>query len=175
MKILAILLVLFNFLIPGKPAPKAGVYLEKGSELIAYQSAGENGKVIFHHLDAGSYRLSLTFPKQDGKFLKDNPRNRTQTKAAYNPHKKTYYYQGEEGYFVVRFTDLSKVKSENFHASFSEEKDEKNTFVVVTKFGAHRNNASIGVSVRAITAAQFKKAADRAGNDISTLSIPNNR
>lgn len=175
MKILAVLLVIFNFLTPGKPTPRAGIYLEKGTQTVAYQSTGEKGKVIFHHLDAGSYRLLLTFPQQEGKFIKDKPRNRTLTKATYNAKNRTYYYQSEEGYFAVRFYGLSKIKSENFHPTFSEEKEEEVTYIVVSKFGAHQRNASIGVSVRAITAARFKKATEKADSDLSTLSIPNIR
>ncbi|MFV0593600.1 MAG: hypothetical protein ACK5M7_19670 [Draconibacterium sp.] len=175
MKILAILLVIFNFLTPGKPAQKAEVYLEKGTDVIAYQSTGEKGKATFQYLDAGSYRLLFTFPQQNGKFIKDTPKNRTLTKATYNARNKTYYYHGEEGYFSIRFYGLSKIKSENFQAVFSEEKDDDGTYIVVAKFGAHRRNASIGVSVQAITSGQFKKAVEKAGTDLSTLSIPNVR
>jgi len=173
MKILAVLLVIFNFLTPGKPTSKAEIYLEKGAETIAYQSTGEKGRVIFHHLDAGSYQMLLTFPQQKGKFIKDKNKNRTLTKATYNPKNKTYYYQGEEGYFSIRFYGLSRIKSENFHAAFSEEREEEANYIAVAKFGAHRRNASIGVSIRAITAAQFQKVAEKAGSDLSTLSIPN--
>ncbi|MCK3685374.1 hypothetical protein [Maribellus sp. YY47] len=175
MKILAVLFVIFNFLTPGKPTPKAEVYLEKGAETIAYQSTGETGKAIFHYLDAGSYRLLLTFPQQEGKFIKDKPRNRTLTKATYNAKNKTYYYQSAEGYFAVRFYGLSKIRSENFQASFSEEKEEEVKYIVIAKFGAHQRNASIGVSIRAITAARFKKAAEKAQSNLSSLSTPNIR
>lgn len=175
MRLLLILLLPVFLLFGGKRAEKTEVYLEKGKQLIAFQVTGEKGKVAFDHLDEGSYRLLLVFPQQEGKYIKDKPRHRTLSKAAYNRRKKTYYYQGSEGYFAIKFFGISKVKSENFLAVFKEERDEEDTYNVIARFGAHANNASIGISVKAITAAQFQKATEKAGNDISTLSIPNIR
>lgn len=175
MRLLLILLMPVFLLFDGKPADKTQVYLEKGTQLIAFQVTGEKGKVEFDHLDAGSYRLSLVFPEQEGKYIKTKPKHSTLTKATYNPRNKTYYYQGDEGYFAIKFTGVSKIKSENFEAIFKEEHDEQDTYNIIAQFGAHSKNASIGVFVKAITAAKFKKASEKTGSDISTLSIPNIR
>ena len=172
MYFLLILLVPVLSIFGGHPAEKVEVYLEKGKQLIAFQVSGEKGKVTFDHLDEGSYRLLLIFPQQEGKYIKDKPKHRTLTKAAYNSRNKTYYYQGDEGYFAITFVGTSKVKSENFMAVFKEEHDAEDTYNVIAQFGAHGKNASIGISVKALTAAQFKKAAEKTRNDISTLSIP---
>lgn len=161
------LLLFFN----GKPAGKTEVYLEKGEQLIAFQGTGEKGKVSFEHLDAGSYNLSVVFPQQEGKFIKEKPKHESMTKATYNAKTKIYYYQGTEGFFAVKFTGLSKIRSENFKAVFKEVKEEEDTFSIIAEFGIHRNGGSIGVLVKAITAAQFKKASDKIGQDISTQSI----
>ena len=102
----------------GKPAEKTEVYLEKGGQLIAFQATGEKGKVSFKHLDEGSYKLLLVFPQQEGKYMKEKPKHETVTKATYNPKNKTYYYQGTEGFFSIKFRDISRIRSENFSAVF---------------------------------------------------------
>ncbi len=174
-RLLLILFVALLSIFGGRPAEKAEIYLENGTGLIAYQQTGEKGKVSFGHLDAGSYRLLVIFPQQEGKYIKEKPKHRSLTKATYNPRNKTYYYQGKEGFFAIHFSGISNVKSENFQAVYKEERDEEETYNLIVQFGAHRNNASIKISVAAITAAQFKKASEKAGTDISTLSIPNIR
>ena len=175
MRLVVILFVAFLSIFSGKPAKNTEVYLEKGKQLIAYQITGEKGKIDFRHLDPGSYRISVIFPQQDGKYIKDKPKHRTMTKATYNPKNKTYYYRGDEGYFALKFTGLSKIKSENFRAVFKEERTDEKTYIIISEFGAHSKNASIGISIQAITAAQFKRASEKSTNDISTLSIPNIR
>ncbi|AHW61815.1 hypothetical protein SAMN05444285_102137 [Draconibacterium orientale] len=155
----------------GKPAENTGVYLEKGGQLIAFQVTGEKGKVSFKHLDEGSYKLLLVFPQQEGKYIKEKPRHETMTKATYNPKNKTYYYQGTEGFFAIKFRNISRIRSENFSAIFREELDEEDKFNAIAEFGIHNSGGSIGLSVEAITAAKFKKAADKIGQDISTQSI----
>ncbi|WP_321369428.1 hypothetical protein [uncultured Draconibacterium sp.] len=155
----------------GKPAEKTEVYLEKGGQLIAFQATGEKGKVSFKHLDEGSYKLLLVFPQQEGKYIKEKPRHETMTKTTYNPKNKTYYYQGIEGFFSIKFRNLSRIKSENFSAIFREEQDGEDKFNAIAEFGIHNAGGSVGVLVEAITAAQFKKAADKIGQDISTQSI----
>lgn len=174
MRLLFLLFAGLILLFGGKPAKNTGLYLEKGSQLIAYQITGDKGKVSFDYLDEGSYKISVLFPQQEGKYIKDKPKHRTLSKASYNTKKRTYYYQGDEGYFAIKFSGLSKIKSENFNAVFSEEKDGEDTYNVILQFGAHGTNASITVSVEVLTAAQFKKATDKATN-ISNLSIPNIR
>lgn len=175
MRLLLILFVALLSIFGGRPAEKAEIYLEKGTELIAFQRTGEKGKVSFDYLDAGSYRLLVIFPQQDGKYIKEKPKHRSLTKATYNPRNKSYYYQGKEGFFAIHFSGISNIKSENFHAMYKEERDEEDTYNLIVQFGAHRNNASIKINVEAITAVQFQKACEKAGTDISTLSIPNIR
>ncbi len=167
------ILLFFNILSVfwGKPAADTEVYLDKGKQLVAFQATGEQGKVSFSYLDEGSYKLLLIFPQQEGKYLKEKPRHQTLTKATYNPKTKTYYYQGREGYFAVKFLGISKVYSENFRAVFKEERDEEDTFIAIAEFGVHRNGGSLGVSVKALTAARFKKATEKIGQDISMQSI----
>ncbi|WP_320110869.1 hypothetical protein [Draconibacterium orientale] len=155
----------------GKPAENTEVYLDKGDQLIAFQATGEKGKVSFKYLDEGSYKLLLVFPQQEGKYIKEKPRHETMTKATYNPKNKTYYYQGTEGFFAIKFRNISRIRSENFSAIFREEQDEEDKFNAIAEFGIHNAGGSIGVFVKAITAAQFKKAADKIGQDISTQSI----
>ncbi|WP_303925290.1 hypothetical protein [Draconibacterium sediminis] len=155
----------------GKPAEETEVYLQKGGRLIAFQATGEKGKVSFKHLDEGSYKLLLVFPQQEGKYIKEKPKHETMTKATYNPKNKTYYYQGTEGFFAIKFRDLSKIKSQNFSAIYREEQDGEDTFNAIAEFGIHKAGGSVGIFVEAITAAQFRKAADKIGQDISTQSI----
>ena len=45
--------------------------------------------------------------------------------------------------------------------------------IVISQFQTNKNGAQIALFIKALTAAQFKRATDKAGNDISTLSIPN--
>ncbi len=171
MNLLVLLYFAFFSIFTGKPAPKTEVYLEKGSELIAFQVTGKQGKVTFDHLDAGSYHISLLFPQQEGKYLKEKSKHQTMTKATYNSKSKTYYYQGVEGYFSVKFSGISKIDGENFAAVFKEEHEEEATYSIISEFGAHKDGASISLSIKAITASDFKKATDKIGQDISTQSI----
>lgn len=173
MNLFVLLFLSFFSIFSGKPAAEIRVYLEKGAqkELIAFQLTGEKGKVSFHHLDAASYRLLLIFPQQEGKYIKEKPRHQTMTKATYNPKTKTYYYQGFEGYFAIKFSGISKIDGENFAAVFKEERGEIENINCIAEFGAHKNGASISLFVKAITASEFKKAADKIGQDISTQSI----
>lgn len=171
MNLLILLFATFLLLFTGKPAEETKVYLEKGEQLIAFQATGEKGKVSFDYLDAGSYSLSLALPQQGGKYIKEKPKHGSMTKATYNPKTKTYYYQGNEGYFAIKFTNTSKIKGDNFRAVFKEDRDDEYTFYVIAEFGIHRNGGSIGILVKAITASQFKKASDKIGQDISTQSI----
>lgn len=171
MNLFVLLFISIFSIFTGKPATKTEVYLENGSELIAFQLTGEKGKASFGHLDAGKYQILLLFPQQEGKYLKEKAKHQTMTKATYNPKTKTYYYQGTEGYFSIHFSGISKINGENFKAVFKEDRDDEEIYSIISEFAAHRNGASISLSVKAITAAQFKKAADKIGQDISTLSI----
>lgn len=171
MNLLVLLFTALLLIFTGKPAERTEVYLEKGEQLIAFQATGEKGKVSFEHLDAGSYRVSVVLPQQEGKYIKEKRKHESMTKATYNPKTKTYYYQGTEGYFAIKFTSTSKIQRDNFSAVFKENRDEEDTYYVLAEFGIHRNGGSIEVLVKAITAAQFKKASDKIGQDISTQSI----
>ena len=155
----------------GKPASKTEIYLEKGSELIAFQLTGKQGKVTFDHLDAGSYEILVLFPQQEGKYIVEKRKHQTMTKATYNAKNKTYYYQGIEGYFSIKFSGISKIDGENFAAVFNEETGDEVNRNSIVEFGAHKNGASISLSIKAITASDFKKAADKIGQDISSQSI----
>lgn len=158
-----------------RPAQNTEVFLEKGAQLIAYQITGENGKVDFRYLDAGSYKLSVVFPQQAGKFIETKPNFQTLAKACYNSKNKTYYYQSNEGYFALKFSGISKIKSDNFRVVLREEEQAEKKFIVLAEFGAHGKNASLRVSVRAITAGRFQKSSEKADINISMLSIPNIR
>ena len=158
-----------------QPAQSTEVFLEKGSQLIAYQITGEKGKVDFRYLDAGSYKLSVVFPQQSGKFVETKPKFQTLAKACYHSKNKTYYYQSNEGYFALKFSGISKIRSENFQLVLREEEHAEKKFIVILEFGAHGKNASLGISIRAITAARFQKMAEKADTNISMLSIPNIR
>ncbi|MCY1721729.1 hypothetical protein OU798_15350 [Prolixibacteraceae bacterium Z1-6] len=160
-------------LFAGKSAANANVYIEKGAhrEVVAFKKTGIKGQVVFRHLDAATYRVLIVFPQQAGKLMEQKSKHQTMTKASYNQKNKTYYYQGEEGYFAIKFSDITRIKNENFLATFKEDHDEEGNFAVIAEFGAHKNGASISLSVKAITAAQFKKATNKIGHDISTQSI----
>jgi len=175
MQLTVLLLTAFFGIFPGKNAEHTEVFLEKGTQLIAYQITGEKGKADFRYLDAGSYKLSVVFPQQSGKYTETKPKHQSLTKAIYNSRNKTYYYQGNEGYFALKFSGISKIKSENFLVVFREEEQAQKRFIVISEFGAHGKNASLQVSVRAITAARFQKASKKADTNISTISIPNIR
>lgn len=173
MNLFVLLLISIFSIFSGKPAAETRVYLEKGAqkELIAFQVTGEKGDVSFQHLDAGSYQLLLVFPQQEGKYMEEKAKHKTMTKATYNPKTKTYYYQGVEGYFSVDFSGISKIDGKNFTVVFKEERGEEVNRHCIAEFGAHKSGASISIFIKAITASEFKRAADKIGQDISAMSI----
>jgi len=180
-----LLIILFTGLIPffsGKPVENAEITLDRGTgrRVVAFQQTGSQGKVMFKHLDAGNYRLMITFPQQEGKWVKEKPRHSTLTKATYNPANKTYYYQAEEGFFAIKISGLKKVEKESFKPLFREnrtreEEEDENIQIIVSQFLAKNRGATISVAVKAITAAQFKRVTLKTGGDISTISIPGAR
>lgn len=174
MKILFILLVAIWPFFSGKPVQDAVVILEniRNREPVAWQQTGENGKVTFQHLDAGSYRLLFDFPQLEGKWIKANRRNQVLTKSSYNPKNKTYYYQGEEGFFAVKFSQIRRIESENFNAVFQEIRMEERNEYVIARFQTFKNGARISLLVKKLTAAQFKRAVEKIDQDISHISIP---
>jgi hypothetical protein len=180
-----LLIILFMGLIPffsGKPVENAEITLDRGTgrKVVAFQQTGSQGKVAFKHLDAGNYRLMITFPQQEGKWVKERPRHSTLTKATYNPANKTYYYQAEEGFFAIKISGLKKVEKESFKPLFREnrtreEEEDESIQIIVSQFLAKNRGATISVAVKAITAAQFKRVTLKTGGDISTISIPGAR
>ena len=173
MRILILLFIsVFTFFTPGKPVLNARIFLEnnRGNQLIAFQQTGETGKASFKFLDAGNYQLSLQFPQQGGKWIKEKRRHRTLTKATFNENNRTYYYQGEEGFFSVKISGTKKINKENFKAVFHENEVEDGIRITIAQFRAGQG-AQLTVFIKAITAAQFKRFTEKVGNDISTISI----
>ena len=173
MKLIILLLITSMSIFSSKKVRDAKVYLEdiSGTELIAFQKTGEEGKVAFKYLDAGKYRILIDFPQQRGKWVEEKSKHSTLTKASYNAKTKSYFYQGYEGFFMIEFEGIKNIESENFGVVFKEDKDEEEIRIVLVEFIAGKDNANITVSVKAITASQFKKYTDKAENDISMFSI----
>ena len=168
---------LFNILasfsiFSSKKAQDAKVFLEdiSGIELIAFQKTGNEGKVAFKYLDAGKYRILISFPQQEGKWIEEKSKHSTLTKASYNSKTKSYFYQGYERFFMIDFEGIKKIESENFNVVFKEDKDEEEIRIVLAEFIANKDKAQLAISVKAITASDFKKATDKIGQDISTQS-----
>lgn len=174
MKHILLILVIALPFFSGKPTPGVNLYLEdgQGSNLIAYKQTGEQGKVSFGFLDGRTYRLLVEFPQQTGKWIEEKPRHATLSKAAFNPKNKTYYYQGMEGYFAIKFSGLRKIEHEKFNPVFREIRMEEGIQIIVLQFQTQRNGGQVNVQVRTLTAAQFKRKAEKASNDLSMLSIP---
>ena len=172
------LMILYMAIIPfigKKPAENTEIFLESISkrEIVAFQKTSEKGKAEFQYMEEGDYRLQVVFPQQEGKYLKNKRKTRTLTKASYDADSKTYYYQGIEGFFSVKFSGLKRIDSEDFYAVFRENRDENEIRIIIAQFQTRRDGAEISLSVNVLTAAQFKKATDKVGNDISMMSIPN--
>lgn len=156
-----------------KPAERAEVYLlDSRGEVIAFQKTGEKGKAAFQYIEDGNYRIMLVFPQQEGKYLKEKRRHQTLTKAAYNEKNKTYYYQGKEGYFSVKFSGLKRIDTANFKAIFHENKTDEEPEIEIAQFQTKRKGAQISVRVKKMKAKSFNKITRKTGNDISMYSIP---
>jgi len=117
--------------------------------------------------------LVIAFPQQEGKWIKEKRKHSTLAKATFNEKNKTYYYQGEEGYFSVKLKKVRKIDSGSFRAVFKENKGDAEQQIVIAEFIAKKNGAQFSLLIKKLTAAQFKKATDKVGNDISMISIPN--
>jgi len=173
MRLLLILFVaLFQFF-AGKPVKNVVVVLEdiSGETQVASQTVGEKGKAAFLYLNEGSYRLVIGFPQQDGKWIKEKPKYSTLTKATFDEKRRCYYYQGEEGYFVLKFKKTRKIDRATFHPVFKELKGDAARRVVIAEFIAKKNGAQFYLQIKKLTAAQFKKKTDKIPNDISMISI----
>lgn len=175
MRLLILLFITAIFFFSGKPAKDTIVFLQDstGKTQIGFQTVGEKGKAAFQYLNEGSYRLVFEFPQQEGKWIKEKARHRTLTKATFNKKNKTYYYQGTEGFFSVEFKRVRKIDRKTFHPVFKEVRGEASRQIVVAEFIAKRNGAQFSLQIKKLTAAQFKKATDKIGNDISMISIRN--
>lgn len=174
MKHLLVIMVITLPFLSGKRTPGVDLYLEdgQGRNLIAFKQTGEQGKASFGYLDAGTYRLLVEFPQQTGKWIEEKPRHATLAKATFNPKNKTYYYQGMEGYFAIKFSGLRKIEPENFQPVFREIRLDEGIQINVLQFQTRRKGGQVTVLVKTLTAAQFKRKAEKAGNDLSMLSIP---
>jgi hypothetical protein len=175
MNLIIILIISFFTLFSGNRVSDVQVFLEDGAgnKRIAFQKTGTKGETGFAYLDAGSYQLLIEFPQQEGKYIKEKERHRTLTKATYNEKKKTYYYQGLEGFYAVKFKKRKKIDRDSFRAVFEESRGVEEERFTIAYFLAKRDGAEISVIVKALTAKQFKKATYKIGNDISTMSILN--
>lgn len=174
MRITLFMIMLFCYSVTSaKTASKARISLENGTgkTLIAYQLTGETGSAVFGYLDKGYYHLLVEFPQQDGKYIKENSKHSTLTKVTYNGKRRVYYYQGLEGYFSVKLSGLKKIDKKTVQAVFRERYKDDKLQILMAQFEASGERASISITVEAITAAQFKKATDKLGSDISTISI----
>lgn len=174
MKLLILLLIASFSIFNNHPATNAKVYIEtaRGGEVVAFQTAGEKGKVSFNYLKEGSYSLSIAFPQQEGKYIKTKSKHITLTKATFDSKSKTYYYQGLEGYFAVKFSSDKRIDFDNVKVVFKEDEKEEELRIEMVRFIARKNGASFKVSIKALTSSQFKKATDKLEGDISTISIP---
>jgi hypothetical protein len=173
MRLLVLLLVFSSFFFHKKPASNARAILEdtKLRRQIGFQETGEKGKAGFYYLNEGSYRLLIEFPQQEGKWLKEKKKHSTLAKASFNEKNKTYYYQGSEGYFAIKFESTRRVDSDEFKAVFREIRSERENQIVIAEFQTRRDGARIEFTINAITAKKFKKETRKVENDISMISI----
>jgi hypothetical protein len=173
MKILILLLSICSFLFQKKPGTNAKVILEGGNlkKQVGFQQTGKKGKAGFFYLNEGDYRLLIEFPQQEGKWLKEKKKHSTLAKASFNENNKTYYYQGKEGFFAIKFKATRRVASDDFQAVFREERGERESRIVIAEFQTRKDGARVEIIVLAITAKRFKKATQKIENDISTISI----
>jgi hypothetical protein len=173
MRFLVLILTFSSFLFQKKPATNARVILEdtKLRKQVGYQETGEKGKAGFQYLNEGSYRLLIEFPQQEGKWIKEKKKHSTLAKASFNERKRTYYYQGSEGYFAIKFEATRRIESNQFKPVFREVKGERERQIVIAEFQTRKSGARVEIIVRAITDKKFKKATKKIQNDISTISI----
>ena len=173
-RIFAVLITIHLFNFSQKPAVNTRVVLASAKgEQVGSQMIGEKGKAAFQYLNEGNYQLKIDFSQQEGKWIKEKRRHSTLIKASYNPKNKTYYYQGQEGYFAIRLSHIKKIENDQFKVIFREDRKEKGTRIVIAEFQARKNGAGLQVTVNAITAARFKKKTRKGEYNITMLSIPN--
>jgi hypothetical protein len=173
MRLLILLFAIGSIFITSKPAKNARVILDDvtNRKQVGYQEVGEKGKAGFTYLNKGNYRLIIEFPQQEGKWIKEKKKDSTLAKASFNPKNKTYYYQGREGYFAIKFEATRRVDSDEFKPVFREVKGERENQIVIAEFQTRKDGARVELTIKAITAKKFKKATHKVENDISTISI----
>jgi hypothetical protein len=173
MRLLILLLTFSSFFFHKKPATNALVILEdaKLHKQIGYQETGEKGKAGFQYLNEGSYQLLIVFPQQEGKWIKEKKQHSTLAKASFDEKNKTYYYQGSEGYFAIKFESTRRIDRDQFKPVFRELRGERERQIVIAEFQTRKDGARVELTINAITAKKFKKVTQRIQNDISTISI----
>lgn len=173
MKLLILLLTFSSFLFQKKPATNALVILEDARlhKQVGYQETGEKGKAGFQYLNEGNYQLLIEFPQQEGKWIKSKKQNTTLAKASFNEKNRTYYYQGIEGYFAIKFEATRRIGSDQFKPVFREIRTERERQIVIAEFQTRKDGARVELTISAITAKKFKNATLKIENDISTISI----
>jgi len=173
MRLLILLLTFSSIFFQKKPATNARVIIEdaKLRKQVGSQVTGEKGKAGFQYLNEGSYRLLIEFPQQEGKWIKEKKQHSTLAKASFNEKSRTYYYQGTEGYFAIKFNATRRIDSDQFKAVFREVRGERERQIVIAEFQTRKDGARIELTINAVTAKKFKKATQKIENDISTISI----
>lgn len=173
MRLLILLLTLSSIFFQKKPATNARVILEdtRSRKQVGFQETGEKGKAGFFFLNESRYQLLIEFPQQDGKWIREKKKHSTLAKASFNKKNKTYYYQGSEGYFAVKFKSTKRIENDQFKPVFRELRGERERQIVVAEFQTRKDGARIEFTINAITAGKFKKATRKIENDISMISI----
>jgi hypothetical protein len=173
MRLLILLFTFTSFFFHKKPATNALVIPEDSRlrKQVGYQETGEKGKAGFQYLNQGSYLLLIEFPQQEGKWIKEKKQNSTLAKASFDEKKKTYYYQGIEGYFAIKFDATRRIGSDEFKPVFREIRQDRNRQILIAEFQTRKSGARIELTINAIAAKKYKKATQKIQNDISTISI----
>lgn len=176
MKFILFILVAFIPLFPGKSVENALFILENvnETEVVAFQKTGETGKVSFKHLNAGTFRIVIEFPQQNGKWIKTKRRFNNLTKASFNPQNKTYYYQGTEGFFSIKIENTRRIDPKSFNPVFREIRSENGNPINILQFESRNRGAFISLKIKVLTAAQFNRLTHK-GSTVSTISIPGAR
>ena len=115
--------------------------------------------------------MLIEFPQQEGKWIKEKKKHQTLAKATYNEKNNTYYYQGVEGFFSIKFESTRRIDSDEFRPVFREVRGGSDRQIVIAEFETRKDGARIEFTVKALTAGKFKKATQKIENDISTISI----
>ena len=115
--------------------------------------------------------MLIEFPQQEGKWIKEKKKHSSLAKASFNEKNRTYYYQGIEGYFAIKFKATRRIDSDQFKPVFREIRTERERQIVIAEFQTRKDGARIELTINAITSQKFKTATKKIQNDISTISI----